>query len=147
MRNIVLEKDNGKVIDLPKTKEVIYELHEGSRIKHLCFDCVRGCVSKCAKVADYRKKPITAYDFIIGGYQIYDNKGDVQEFTVTECQNYKYDEPKYVSKKEKMAARKVIGLFHMAYFGANDLDELEEIKDDLGLIDKIEETKKRVKVK
>ena len=88
MRNTVLEKDNGKVIDLPKTKEVIYELHNGSRIKHLCFDCVRGCASKCAKIADYRKKPITAYDFIISGYQIYDNRGDVEEFTVTECQNY-----------------------------------------------------------
>lgn len=144
MRNIVLEKDNGKVIDLPKTKEVIYELHNGSRIKHLCFDCVRGCASKCQKIADYRKKPITAYDFIISGYQIYDNRGDVEEFTVTECQNYKYDDPKYVSEKEKMAARKTIGLFHMAYFGANDLDELEEIKADLGLL---EEPKKIVKVK
>ena len=144
MKNIILEKDNGKVIDLPKTKEVIYELHNGSRIKHLCFDCVRGCASKCAKIADYRKKPITAYDFIISGYQIYDNRGDVEEFTVTECQNYKYDDPKYVSEKEKMAARKTIGLFHMAYFGANDLDELEEIKADLGLL---EEPKKIVKVK
>ena len=144
MKNIILEKDNGKVIDLPKTKEVIYELHNGSRIKHLCFDCVRGCVNKCTKIADYRKKPITAYDFIISGYQIYDNRGDVEEFTVTECQNYKYDDPKYVSEKEKMAARKTIGLFHMAYFGANDLDELEEIKADLGLL---EEPKKIVKVK
>ena len=43
-----------------------------------------------------------------------------------------------------MAARKTIGLFHMAYFGASDLDELEEIKDNLGLL---EEPKKIVKVK
>lgn len=142
MRNIILEKENGNVIDLPKTKEVIYELHNGSRIKHLCFDCVRGCASKCTKIADYRKKPITAYDFIISGYQIYDNRGNVQEFAVTECQNYKHDKPKYVSKKELLAAKKTISLFHMAYFGANNLDELSEIKNDLGLID---ETEKKLK--
>ena len=144
MRNIVLEKDNGKVIDLPKTKEVIYELHNGSKIRHLCFDCVRGCVSKCQKIADYRKKPITAYDFIINGYQVFDNRGNIQEFTVTKCQNYKYDEPKYLTAKGRVEAKKIKDTFHMAYFGANDLDELEEIKADLGLL---EEPKKIVKVK
>lgn len=133
MKNIILEKENGRVIDLPKTEEVIYELHNGSKLRHLCFDCVSGCASKCQKVADYRKKPITAYDFIINGYQVFDNRGNIQEFTVTKCKNYEYDAPKHLTPKGRVEAKKVKDAFHMAYFGANDLQELKEIKKNLGL--------------
>ena len=145
MRNIILEKVNGEVIQLPKTKEVVYGLHDGSKIGHLCFDCVNGCASKCVKVADYSKKPITAYDFIINGYQIYNNRGMMTEFVVTNCQNFKYDAPSIKSKKDKMEAEKIRNDFRLAYYGASDVQEMKEIRRNLQLA--LDKNKQIVKTK
>lgn len=45
---------------------------ENKQIKHLCFDCPVP-IKNCPKIMDVCKKNIADYDFIIDGYQKYNN--------------------------------------------------------------------------
>ena len=56
---------------------------------HLCFDCKNAWPTKCEKVAHLKKKHIDEYDFIDRGYQVIDENGEVSEFIVTKCANFK----------------------------------------------------------
>ena len=56
---------------------------------HLCWqNCVNATCDNCPKIRDIKKKNIEKYDFITDGYQIYDKKGELQIFTVTNCKKY-----------------------------------------------------------
>lgn len=57
--------------------------------EHLCYmSCKNADVCNCAKVRDVKKQMIGSYDFITDGVQLYDNKGKLAKFIVTECSNY-----------------------------------------------------------
>ena len=78
-----------------KTTEESYKRKQ----KHLCFDCQNAWPRKCPKIADLNKKPIEEYDFIVSGYQSFDDAEKPEDFIITSCENFKNDKNKQKTLK------------------------------------------------
>ena len=125
----IYQKTNGitEQIDYTRERKNIVE----SNNKHLCWDCLNGSPSKCKKIYDVRKKNINDYDFIINGYQIVDNNNGLDSFIVSECKNFVLEEKKELTIQRKAELKQIRRELIMAYFGANDMEEAAEIRDDM----------------
>ena len=125
----IYQKTNGITdkIDYTRERRSIVE----SNNKHLCWDCLNGSPAKCKKVYDVRKKSINDYDFIINGYQIIDKDNCLESFIVSKCNNFVLEEKKELTIQKKAELRQIRRELIMAYFGANDMEEAEEIREDM----------------
>lgn len=125
----IYQKANGitKQMDYTKERHNIIQINN----KHLCWDCLNGSPSKCKKVYDITKLNINAYDFIINGYQIVDNNNCLDSFIVSKCKNFVLEEKQELSIQRKAELKQIRRELVMAYFGANDMDEAEEIREDM----------------
>ena len=98
-KQTILIKEKGKMI--ANTDEVNSEVFKQ---EHLCISCKHVSPCECQKVADvftnnpnefigtpYRpKQPISEYPEIKSGWQKVDRDNNVNEFVVTECDNYEF---------------------------------------------------------
>ena len=131
MKNVILKKENGKVIEIEPTKELLEEL-KSKEIIHKCGEnCKNAYTSKCEKIADYIKRNIAEYDFIQSGMQVIDNEGDVEKFLVHECNNYEEILNKKHTAEELKRFRRAREAIRLAYFDAATVEEAYIIQDDL----------------
>ena len=113
------------------------------RQKHLCWEnCKNASPSHCEKVRDYVKRNINDYDFIIDGYQILDNNGDVDTFVVSECSNYEEQKPKKISSSDELRMRELKENIFMEYFDAETLEEARNIRNHMIKTNQIVKVKK-----
>ena len=85
---IALKKLNGVTVIVETNPNALYQ--SGVHNPHLCGkDCENARADMCDKVHDVKKELITEYEFIKSGYQTFDSKGDVDDFIVLDCDNYK----------------------------------------------------------
>ena len=100
--------------------------------EHMCWkDCEYAYANKCPKVADHQKKNIADYDFIKQGYQIYQEDGELDTFSVTKCDNYKYKNPFDVKKLSYTYASWLKAALLTYYFGGENVEEAEMIRYEL----------------
>lgn len=131
MKNVILKKENGKVIEIEPTKELLEELKR-KEIIHKCGEnCKNAYTSKCEKIADYIKKNISEYDFIQSGTQVIDNEGDVEKFLVHDCKNYEEAPNKIHTAEELKRFREARERIRLAYFNTATVEEAYIIQDDL----------------
>ena len=91
---------------------------------HLCWeDCDNASPLKCEKIANARKKKINQYDFIISGYQIFDEKGNLETFVVSDCKNYKKMLKKELTREDLEKVRKTKEDIRMNYFDSETMEE------------------------
>ena len=113
------------------------------RQKHLCWEnCKNASPDRCEKVRDYVKRSINDYDFIIDGYQILDNNGDVDTFVVSECSNYEEQKPKKISSSDELRIRELKENIFMEYFDAETLEEARNIRNHMIKTNQIVKVKK-----
>ncbi len=134
---LIIKDLNGikeKLIDFKKTK---IGPNASKKIKetigdHLCWkDCECAYVSKCPKIADAKKKNISEYDFIKRGYQIYNENGELDDFGVFECDNYKYKDPYNKSNLNLKEINYLKASIFTNYFGVETVDEANMIQYEL----------------
>lgn len=131
MKNVILKKENGVVIEMEKKPEVVTEI-KTKEMPHLCWEhCDKGYASECKKIADAVKKEIGEYDFITDGYQIFDKQDNTEILIVTGCSNYKKEEPKVLTSQDKERLRKLKEGIRMAYFEAGTIEEAHVIQYEL----------------
>ena len=82
------------------------------------------------------------YDFIIDGYQILDNNGDVDTFVVSECSNYEEQKPKKISSSDELRIRELKENIFMEYFDAETLEEARDIRNHMIKTNQIVKVKK-----
>ena len=124
----IYQKTNGITKQIDYTKER-YNIIQSN--KHLCWDCLNGIPSKSKKIYDITKLNINDYDFIINGYQIVDNNNCLDSFIVSKCKNFVLEKKEELSVQRKAELNQIRRELVMAYFGANDMEEAEEIRDDM----------------
>ena len=113
------------------------------RQKHLCWEnCKNASPDRCEKVSDYVKRNINDYDFIIDGYQILDNNGDVDTFVVSACSNYEEQKPKKLSNSDGLRIRELKENIFMEYFDAETLEEARNIRNHMIKTNQIVKVKK-----
>ena len=113
------------------------------RQKHLCWEnCKNASPNRCEKVRDYVKRSINDYDFIIDGYQILDNNGDVDTFVVSGCSNYEEQKPKKLSNSDGLRIRELKENIFMEYFDAETLEEARNIRNHMIKTNQIVKVKK-----
>ena len=120
-------KENG-VYKLSKNilNDIIDIVFEAKQ-KHLCWEnCVNASPDLCPKVTDIVKKRIDEYDFITHGFQIFDEKGRMDKFIVTECENYKKT---YITEKIDAArTRKLKESLMLTYYDTDNIREAIDIR-------------------
>lgn len=98
--------------------------------EHLCFDCKNGCPSKCPKIADFEKKSIEEYPFILDGKQTFDKNGDIDRFIVYDCKNF--EKVPYNAKKltpeEKRHISELKTKMITCYFDVDTVREANDIQ-------------------
>ncbi len=100
--------------------------------EHMCWrDCECAYANKCPKVADHQKKSIADYDFIKKGYQIYQENGELDTFSVAKCDNYKYKNPFEVKKLSYSYTKWLKEALFTYYFGGENVEEAEMIRYEL----------------
>ena len=131
MKDIILKKENGVIVEIAKTPEAVAEI-KAKEVPHLCWEhCDKGYVCKCEKIADIEKKEIGEYSFITDGYQVYDEEGNTEILMVTGCSNYKVEEQKVQTTEEKERLKKLKEGIRMAYFEAGSIEEAHIIQYEL----------------
>ena len=131
MKNVILKKENGKVIEIEPTPELLKEL-KSKQVIHKCGEnCKNAYPSKCKKIADQIKEYIDGYDFIQSGTQVIDNEGVVDTFLVHECQNYEEVKNKRHTAEELEKYRRAREAIRLIYFDAATKEESYIIHDDL----------------
>ena len=131
MKNVILKKENGKVIEIEPTPELLKEL-KSKQVIHKCGEnCKNAYPSKCKKIADQIKEYIDGYDFIQSGTQIIDNEGVVDTFLVHECQNYEKAKNIKHTAEELEKYRRAREAIRLIYFDAATKEEAYIIHDDL----------------
>lgn len=125
----IYEKSSGNIIETDYSslrKNTLDRSHS-----HLCFDCENCSPAKCLKVFDVKKRNISNYDFISDGYQIIDKNGEIDSFVVSNCNNFKLEKRQELTIEKKVELKQKRREFVMAYFGASDMDEALEIREEL----------------
>ncbi len=91
MKSVIFKKENGVVTKMQNNRSNRKQLiEERGNKEHICWHyCANSTPKKCEKVFDIKKKAIAYYKFIRDGYQIIDEKGQLESFVVTNCDNYK----------------------------------------------------------
>ena len=125
MKNIILIKENGKLRIEPKTPELTKEITKSIKDdEHLCWEnCTNACAKKCSKIADMPKKDLNSYSFINSGIQIIDEKGEIENFIVSDCKKYQKATPKEYTPEEKARIRQASRELRKAYFDTITLEE------------------------
>ena len=131
MGNTILKKENGVVSTLEATPELEELICSGC---HLCWDknCANARANLCSKVFDEHKKHIKLYDYITDGAQILDEEGNVQNFIVSKCNNYKlsrYEETTQIKNTREIKTLR--DNLKKAYFGAETIDEADILQYEL----------------
>ena len=130
MENTMLKKENG-VITSTQINNEEKERIQNADVKHLCWEgCANAYVSKCQKIADIIKMELNKYEFITDGYEIINDKGQVETLIVTKCNNY-VDEKE--ARKKLPAANKIKlrNALMMAYFGETSIDDAYALQQEL----------------
>lgn len=129
MKNVLFIKTNGET----ERTDIISRLDIPKSRSHMCSNCDNCYANKCEKVFDEVKKPIAKYDFITDGVQVYDEKGEMVQFNVFNCNEYKQDrERKNPSTKEEiLRLNRIKESIKIAYFDAETIEEANETQEDL----------------
>ena len=124
MENKYLKKENGITkLELGKP-DILDKLAQEKENYHLCFSCSLNCVVNCRKVLDKKKQIISNYDFITGGYQVFNDEDEIDRFVVTDCDNYVPEVKKgKPTKEEAKRIKKAREDLKMLYFGTNTYEE------------------------
>ena len=118
---MILKKENG-LVTVTELNDV--EEQKMNETCHLCWEnCANALPNVCPKVTDRKKHTIDAYDFITDGYQTFDDKGEVDTFIVSKCDNYQKSIRKEKTKEEAEKLRKIKECLRMAYFEADSLED------------------------
>ncbi len=127
MERVMINKENGEIRKI-YDKELINILRMNTA--NPCNYCDCAYADKCQKIADYKEKDIQKYDFITDGYQINDEDGLLEEFTIINCQNFEKDHlrRKVKTKEELKALRELKNNLKIIYFDACDIKEADEIQ-------------------
>lgn len=113
--NFTEKEKNSTIYEWSKvaSTQLIDYIYNYSQI-HLCWEyCDKIIKLDCPKIGDIDKEEIDKYDFIKDGYQVYDEKGDLTQFVVTNCDLYqilKGHTKKTTSNKRGSIPRKVLSM-------------------------------------
>lgn len=122
MEKVILKKENGKVEVFSANSEIVKNNTENCL--HLCWEnCANACPNKCQKVADIKKEKIDKYDFITDGLQVLNDKGQVDTFIVTNCQNFEREKPRFTTNQERARLMRLKEAMRMAYFDTETIEE------------------------
>jgi len=133
MKNVILRKENGEVIEIALNDEAI-KMVKGQCPRTSCFECVNARANRCEKVADDEgKKNIGEYNFITDGYQSYDANGNIKSFVVSKCNNFMKEEPRKNSttREEIERLNYLRTSIKILYFDAETIEEANQIQEDL----------------
>ena len=136
MKNVILKKENGVVTTMEATKEQLSDIRkigkkDDPRI-HLCWEnCANAIAGACEKVTEREKKNIADYDFITDGYQIIDEKGEIDAFLVTKCNNYVKVEQNKKTKEEIERLKKLKESLRTEYFDTETVEEAYLLQNEL----------------
>ena len=134
---MILKKENGIVTEITKK-----ELPKRKEVVHLCQNCQNASPNLCEKFADifvddqttesdlinYRpKQPIGEYSYIKSGYQVINEKGQVTQFFVNECDNYQKITEKKLTPEEKEKIKKAKEFLMLYFADASTLEEASEV--------------------
>ena len=88
---------------------------------HLCWEnCQNARADLCPKIKDKIKKRIEDYKFITDGYQLYDERGNLDQFIVNVCKKYIKEQPKKLDYCETLQLKKD---FITSYYNAENFQE------------------------
>ena len=132
MKNTILKKDYGMISEIEANEDTIKTI-KSECPGTICFDCQNARACKCEKIDDEQYKNIDSYDFITDGYQIYDRKGEIKSFVVSNCVNFKKDEKRVrpTTKEELEKLRQLKESIKILYFNAENIKEADKIQQDL----------------
>jgi len=131
MKNVMLKKENNQVRIIDITDD--NELCEINNIncRHLCGDsCLNARADKCPKIEDLKKESIDKYPFIVDGYQVYDENGELNTFIVSKCENYKEEIRRKKNKEEINRLKAIKESIRVAYFDTDTIDEAYLLQDE-----------------
>ncbi|MBQ6497629.1 MAG: hypothetical protein IJI58_02815 [Bacilli bacterium] len=131
-KKYILIKKEGRVV-LKHIEPSIIKASEDEKL-HLCAkNCEKFGVFTCPKIGDRHKKTIDKYDFITDGYQIYDDKKQLEEFKITGCTSYKKSKPTELTPEEKDRIKATRKIIMSTYFGTGTVEEAR-VQQYLGMI-------------
>lgn len=134
MINTILKKENGKVVTLRLTPELLKIVNNKEEL-HLCGEnCKNADIFNCPKVADINKKTIDKYDNVTDGSQVFDSKGEMVSFKVTGCYLYEQGKDKQLTRKEKQRQKQLTESLKNYHFETSDVNEAH-IKQFIQMID------------
>lgn len=124
MKNIVLIKKEGQVSGMHITPSLMQRVNDHEEL-HLCWEnCKNSCVFNCSKIADHKKRPISDYEYINSGFQVFDENGKMTQFKVTDCSNYEKTEKKRnLTKNERKHINALKEDLKTAYFDAENMSD------------------------
>lgn len=129
----LVKKENGEIIE--KEIKSASELNSKSGLydTHLCGESCANCyANKCRKISDIDKKHIKDYDFIESGAQLINDKGEVEQFNVSKCSNYKMEKEKMpLTKEERKKFRWLKESLRIYFFDTIDVDTSYKLQSDL----------------
>lgn len=96
--------------------------------KHLCFNCQNASSSLCPKVKDRIKSRIDSYDFITEGCQEIKANGEIKNFIVTKCDNYKKDESRSIPAEKLERLKNLKESIKILYFDGEDINEANRLQ-------------------
>ena len=131
----VIVKNNNEIKEYNLEKSDVREAYRLMRENgnHLCSNCDKCRADNCLKVFDEVKRPLSEYEFITEGMQIYNKNGDIQTFYITKCNDYVKDRErvKPSTLDEINALKRIHESIKIAYFDAETIDEANQVQFDL----------------
>ena len=127
---LIYEKTGG-ITRIEQYTKAKYNIIKSNKDNHLCWGCLNGSPAKCKKIHDIEKKKIDNYDFINDGFQVFDKNNALESFIVSGCKNYVLEEKRVLSDKEKQELIQKRKKLILAYFGANNMKEAAQIRENL----------------
>ena len=130
MKREVFLKENGVTTKLTGNEQVeeLDEIFNATPTTvHKCSTCQYCRADMCEKVRDRAKHKIKFYGFIKGGYQIYKN-GNLKNFVVADCENFKLDKPRDTIRNSREKIAKLNALKEL-FTGATNLAEANQMID------------------
>lgn len=99
--------------------------------RHLCFNCQNANPNCCAKVKNRIKLKIEDYPFIKKGYQEINEKGEINRFVVSQCDNYEEDKKRNTSIERTKKLKDLKKSLKILYFDGESYEESNKIQYDL----------------